>query len=462
MVDVQSLGPADSVTAPDRLHAAPSIRPDRQATIIALVFVGVTAATIGIMGLLGFVIVRQYRYIQINSAADAGSLYVEGILAPHAHSLVVSGASPSQSAVEIQGHLDRLPDAGRLAALKIWALNGELLFTTSGQTENQAHRTREAQQILTGAVHAELYTTVDPADPTSLQPPYLEIFSPIRNPADQTLVAFGEIYQDATEFLRQRTVIERSIWLSIGGSTLALLALLLLVAKQRLVAVRHLTVARMNADENRSLMIAAQRARLTASQSNEHLLNQLGAELHDGPIQMLSLMMLMGDTGGETPQGLSPREVGDQVMSDLRDISSGLILPEIHDLSTEQTIRLAISRHESFTNTTVTAQLQDLPETTDYALKICVYRLVQEGLVNAFKHAGGHGQRVMATADHTQITITVSDHGERDDTARRTRKGRGGLGLQGLRNRLEVFNGTLHVQKNQTNGTDLTARIPLG
>ena len=101
--------------------------------------------------------------------------------------------------------------------------------------------------------------------------------------------------------------------------------LVLLAARQRDL-VRNLAVVQAQAAQNRDLRDYADQARLQASQANEDLLNRLGAELHDGPLQMLTLLSLVQSSGKEVElegRGLTSRDLIARTMTDLRTISAG-------------------------------------------------------------------------------------------------------------------------------------------
>jgi signal transduction histidine kinase len=90
---------------------------------------------------------------------------------------------------------------------------------------------------------------------------------------------------------------------------------------------------------------------------------------------------------------------------------------------------------------------------------VSVYRIVQEALTNILKHA------VPARADVTigcaaeAVTIEITDDGTRkpgDQTPA------GGHGLVGMRERVAIFGGELHVGPRPGGGFAVRARLPLG
>ena len=87
------------------------------------------------------------------------------------------------------------------------------------------------------------------------------------------------------------------------------------------------------------------------------------------------------------------------------------MLPELEGLTPNEIIRLAVQNHEEATATTVSRQIGDLPSNLSRPIAICLYRIVQEGLNNAFQHGNAIGQRVEVWTEAQSIVIVVSDRG---------------------------------------------------
>lgn len=79
-------------------------------------------------------------------------------------------------------------------------------------------------------------------------------------------------------------------------------------------------------------------------------------------------------------------------------------------------------------------------ESTPDSLRLTAYRLVQEALTNVRKHAPGSAARVLVEARQGDVVVQVEDDGPG-----RTPRGPGGYGLAGMRERVALFGGTLHV-----------------
>jgi signal transduction histidine kinase len=85
-----------------------------------------------------------------------------------------------------------------------------------------------------------------------------------------------------------------------------------------------------------------------------------------------------------------------------------------------------------------------------------VYRVVQEALTNVAKHAGAGRVRVEVARDNGTVEVVVEDDGRGFDPAAAT----GGLGLTGMRERVELSGGRLEIRSRP--GTRVRARLPVG
>jgi signal transduction histidine kinase len=89
---------------------------------------------------------------------------------------------------------------------------------------------------------------------------------------------------------------------------------------------------------------------------------------------------------------------------------------------------------------------------------LTAYRVVQEALTNALKHADGSSVRIAVDYTDDEVRIVVTDTGGDRIGAASAGTGRG---LAGLRERLAVFGGTLQAAPRPTGGFRVTAAVPL-
>lgn len=87
-----------------------------------------------------------------------------------------------------------------------------------------------------------------------------------------------------------------------------------------------------------------------------------------------------------------------------------------------------------------------------------VFRIVQESLNNAAKHAAAQSVEVTIVADRRFLTVTIKDDGR--GLARGARAKVNHFGLAGMRARCEAFGGTLKITSQAGQGTQVRARLP--
>ncbi|MEU8179575.1 sensor histidine kinase [Micromonospora sp. NPDC049044] len=105
---------------------------------------------------------------------------------------------------------------------------------------------------------------------------------------------------------------------------------------------------------------------------------------------------------------------------------------------------------------TVTGEQPALPP----GLELTIYRVVQEALTNALKHAGvGAGVEVVLTHTVGAVVVRVRDDGRGRPLVSPAPSG--GHGLLGMRERVTVYDGTLTVGPRPAGGWQLEVRLPL-
>lgn len=445
-----------------------------------------TLIVCGSMAILGEWLSSQIAANQLRSRAESGALYMEGFLAGH----IDEGPDGPRVSDERQRELDRLligtDLATRVEGFRIWERDGTVLYSTDKLLMGKRLPSKDIEQAFSGRVVAQLENghNDDDGGGQREQRPLIEIYGPIYRSNVHEVMAVGELYEEAGEFIAQRDRVQRRTWAIVGATTVAIMGLLFLIVRRASNVIRRQSVtlkaqlagAQALAEQNKQLRKAADRARMDASKSNETLLNRIGSDLHDGPVQLLSLLILrLGTPAPRAPVDLaapvgqsnvtqadiSPSRLANQLLTELRELSTGLVLPELENISLEAALRIAVDRHEHTTGSMVNSRYSGLPNRTPHPLKICLYRVVQEGLNNAFQHAAGRDQRVIAIADEKFITIVISDGGPGVTQTPPSKPHGRPLGLQGIRNRVEAFGGWVQIRKRGKAGTQLVARVPM-
>ncbi len=415
------------------------------------------------------------RAVSSTAAASANSL-----LAHHLDHLDLSGPLKGDGFAELEHAFDVGGYASSTRLLQVRLINpeGAVVFELPGSLEEPVDR-RAFEAALAGKTTSDIRSiTLPPVGPVGAHPlTVLKIVTPIAGDRGEAgPIAVAVLYFSAT-YVRELQF-EARVWVWIIVSTTGMLviaALYLVVRKagetitaQRRLLTGNLAESRRMSLENRRLHAASEHLRVQATYANENLLSRVGMEIHDGPLQLLTLALLnlgQAQEGARDPKAAArlarAQMMTRDAMEEMRRLSTGLVLPELTDLTLGEAIALAIERHEARTGTLVARHLDELAQRGPLSLKICAYRIVQEALTNAVMHAGGRGQEVTASAREGRLHLEVANtrgssqlEAAPDDRER--------LGLHGMKFRVEALGGVLDTDLQSAGRAVVRADIPLG
>ncbi len=444
------------------------------------------------IGLLGSWMTDRIVTLAIGNAANASALYMESFFEPLAQSLATEKKLSKEEIAAIDAMLEAPALHERLLSLRIWSKDGIIAYAGKKERDlinTAGPQTPELLATLEGKVQVE-YGLPDGDDlpvPASIGRLF-EIYTPLHLSGSDRIIGIAEYYVTASSLEADLAKTRLWTWLMVGAVTLGMFSVLFaivfkasrLIDFQRQTLEQRITDEVMLNEQNTLLRFRLQQANRRSSELNERYLRRVSSELHDGPAQHLALALLRLDElrplvwreGGATvadPAKQPPQWTASaldiikraltEALREIRNISSGLALPELKNISPEETLNMAIRAHERATGTVVTRKFGPLPAQLPLSLKICLYRVAQEGLNNGFRHAGGKGQRVEARADEHAIEIDVIDEGpgfRLDQLEQETER----LGLIGLRHRVRSLGGNLDVQSEIGRGTELNVRFP--
>src|SRR3989440_10205236 len=96
------------------------------------------------------------------------------------------------------------------------------------------------------------------------------------------------------------------------------------------------------------------------------------------------------------------------------------------------------------------------------AIETALYRIAQEALTNAVKHAEAKNIWIQARKEHLVLCCSIRDDGVGfDPHEAQTASHRKGLGLSAMQERVSAIGGTLQIESRPGHGTELSIRLPL-
>jgi signal transduction histidine kinase len=215
--------------------------------------------------------------------------------------------------------------------------------------------------------------------------------------------------------------------------------------------------------------LVAQQDRLRALaggvlRAREEEARRIAHELHDEAGQLLAAFHItLDDLAAQVPaQDASVkrlREVLDQVEAQLRRLARELRPTILDDLGLGPALEWlaqGLAERRDVTVTIAAPERRLAPE-----VETALYRIVQEALTNAVRHARPGRIAVEVRESGTQIRAVVRDDGHGFDAAAAlARRGDRGLGLIGIRERAAALGGTVEIRSTPDQGTELTVVIP--
>jgi len=146
------------------------------------------------------------------------------------------------------------------------------------------------------------------------------------------------------------------------------------------------------------------------------------------------------------------------LVADIRRLVYELRPPSLDELGLHGAIEALLQQVNSHSPTQVffrsePGALENLPA----AVEAAVYRLVQEGVNNALRHAQAQTCTVECQLSGSWLTLKICDDGRGIPSAQR-----GGVGLRSMRERAEELGGNLDIAPGKTSGTVITALLPTG
>lgn len=193
---------------------------------------------------------------------------------------------------------------------------------------------------------------------------------------------------------------------------------------------------------------------------------RLARELHDGVGQNLTaLKHRLSQLDELLPRDAAARAhlegalaLCGETLEDTRTLSRLLRPPILDDLGLESALRWLVRSQAEASGIDITLDLQPLPE-LDGEMQTLLFRVAQEALNNAAKHAQAQNVVVRLVARGDTLQLQVADDG-RGFEPEQALKG-GGSGLGGMRERLRLYDGRLELHSAPGEGTRLRALVPL-
>lgn len=224
-------------------------------------------------------------------------------------------------------------------------------------------------------------------------------------------------------------------------------------------------------EQNKKLLFMSK----SVMKAHEEERKRIAREIHDGPAQSavnLSLRL-------EICKRLLPEDSSERLNTEMANLSKYIhstvseIRTIIYDLKPNCLENGLISAISSYINTFSECNGLNIHFTysgddskVEYYMTSTIYRIVQEALSNINKHAEASNANVTLEIGRNSASLIIEDDGCGFDVnelkARRFDRLKGGFGLEGIRERVELVNGQVEITSVPGSGTTISLQIPLG
>lgn len=191
----------------------------------------------------------------------------------------------------------------------------------------------------------------------------------------------------------------------------------------------------------------------------------LARELHDDLTQRLAVLAIdvgraeLSATGGAQAEALGAVRQGlVRLSEDVHALAYQLHPSVLEDLGLADALRAECERTRRQGGVAVAVEIDEIPASLERDTALCLFRVAQEALANATRHARARSVSVVLRRIDDGLLLAVRDDGVGFDP--RAAGPRRSLGLASMRERLQLVSGTLDVESAPGAGTTIVAWTP--
>jgi two-component system, NarL family, sensor histidine kinase DegS len=196
---------------------------------------------------------------------------------------------------------------------------------------------------------------------------------------------------------------------------------------------------------------------------------RLSREIHDGPAQMLANVMMRSDLiervyrerGGEEAllEVRSFKKMVRSALYEVRRIIYDLRPMALDDLGLVPTLRKYLQTIEEYHDKSRIEFVNiGLERRLPPKYEVALFRLIQESVQNALKHANAKDIIVRVEITKSAVNILVKDNGIGFDVLKRNPES---FGIMGMEERVELLEGEISIDSRVGNGTMVMIHVPL-
>lgn len=204
-----------------------------------------------------------------------------------------------------------------------------------------------------------------------------------------------------------------------------------------------------------------------ALKAEEEERKRIARELHDGTAQTLAALMIRlrlargaGDAAERDALLDVVRDEIEGALEDVRRFARGLRPPALDELGLVPAIESHVRMMEEASGVEIDVDAQAIRGLLIPDAELALYRIVQEAISNAVRHANPEHVRVRVSRGAGAVTASVSDDGRGFDVDEVMAGRAAGLGLFGMKERAAYVGGEVEITSAPGQGTRIVATMP--
>ena len=245
----------------------------------------------------GYFVSAIVSQISIERTAVSTALLIESLVAPLAQNLVTDDVLNKDSAASIDGTIGTAPFNRRFPYLDIWKKGGVVAYSTTTSLVGQKFEVSPGLAAAFGGDVSARYTNLDAREHVvrGFREKFLEIYVPIRASVTGQIIAVAEIHEVPNVLSRELRDVRVVSWLAVASATsLIMLGLFAVVRRgsrtielQQSELIKRIEDIERISNQNVLLRQRTLNASVQLTEMTELQMRRIGAELHDGPAQLI-------------------------------------------------------------------------------------------------------------------------------------------------------------------------------
>ncbi len=351
---------------------------------------------------------KHIEELLANKTAASTALYMDSFVEPLVQDLVTRATLSPESRSALEGLFAPASIGKPVVSFRIW-LTDTIVFSSRSELIGKKFRSTPARSsAFEGHVVARFgLDGDDDEDERALGVPVLKLYAPIRQTGTRNIIALAETTELATNLTQEIRMAQYASYAGIIGAAGGLVLLLFKLVNSLPTRIGKLTEQQAEHVQFRNRVYQAQGRVL---EMRERHLRKIGEQLKHGPLRLIALAQLSLGALRENPDRAhaeieSLKETLNDFTKQVRGLSAEVAPLQLEEMSLSEVISMSVCLRD---RTSVTADLQNLPDSVPYLVKSCIYQILEQAIRLVLLHTAKASVHVCAGSASEELTVTLN------------------------------------------------------